>query len=277
MAKYSPEAIARFEDVLRNDPNSQVFAPLADVYCSEGRIAEAEKLAERGIRIHPQFAGGWVVWGKVLKAQKKFAEAVDALHRALSLSPENLLAAQILGETLLEQKKPKEALKVFKKILFLNPLAEKAKRIVEKLESLTADEYEDDLFALQKLEPLAGKAPAAPAPQPASAEKAPRAPIGGVGRMISLIDAFIARNDIDEARRLLDEALVEFGENDEIFQRQSLIQKRHKSRLAHADEVAEPLAPMGSREESIRQKKIATLQGILTAIQRIKEAPSEAL
>ena len=42
MPSFSADAIARFEEVLRKDPNSQVFAPLADVYRTEARLAEDE-------------------------------------------------------------------------------------------------------------------------------------------------------------------------------------------------------------------------------------------
>lgn len=276
MPKYSAEAIARFEEVLRNDPNSQVFAPLADSYCEEGRWVEAEAIAARGIKAHPRFAGGWVAWGKVLKMQQKYAEAIDALNRAVALAPENLMAMQTLGETLLELKKPKDALKVFKKILFINPMSEKAKRIVAKLETLSADEYEDDVFALEKLTPIQTGAPVATS-GPATVQKpvpiASAKPSAGLERMLSLIDAFIVRNDIHRARALLDETRVEYGDSDEILKRQSLINKRHSSQLSQTEETASPLPPIQSREEQIRRKKVVVLKELLGAIQRIKEAP----
>lgn len=272
MALFAPDAVARFEEVLRKDPNSQVFAPLADAYREEGRLQEADRLSSDGVRRHPQFAGGWVVRGKVLKDLRRAKEAEEALRKATKLAPENLLALQLLGEVCLEQKNPKESLKIFKRVLFLNPLAEKAKRIVAKLESLTADEYGEDLFAMTKLKPLEEKS-AAPAPAAAAKPAAPGEAPKGLVRMLSLIDAFIVRNDIHRASQLVDETRVEFGEHPEIEQRQKLLQRRKASQLSAAAETAEPLAPLSSREEAIRRRKLEKLQSLLRHIEGLKDAP----
>jgi tetratricopeptide (TPR) repeat protein len=269
MPTFSQEAVSRFEDVLRKDPNSQVFAPLAEAYRTEERWIEAEKIASDGVRRHPEFASGWVVLGKVQRDMKRPREAMASLRKAVGLAPENLLAMQLLGELLLELKEPKEALKVFKRVLFLNPQAEKAKRIIAKLESLTADEYDDEIFAMTKLKPLeeAASAPVAKAVVPVK----PGEPSKGLMRMLSLVDAFIVRNEIGRASQLLDETRTEFGEDANIQQRQLLLQRRRASQLAAQSEEAEPLAPLASREEQIRQKKVKTLRVLLRKIDELSE------
>lgn len=268
MSLFTPDAVARFEEVLRKDPNSQVFAPLADAYRTEGRLQDAERLSADGVRRHPTFAGGWVVRGKILRDLKRLPNAEESFRKATQLAPENLLALQLLGEVCLEQKNPKESLKVFKRVLFLNPLAEKAKRIVAKLESLTADEYGEDLFSMTKLKPLQEPAPAPKAPEPVKPGEIPK----GLVRMLSLIDAFIVRNDIVRADQLVDETRVEFGDHAEIEQRQKLLQRRKASQLSSLSETPAPLAPVTSREESIRQRKIETLRSLLRSIEHAKDA-----
>lgn len=270
MPSFSAEAVSRFEEVLRKDPNSQVFAPLAEAYREENRLSEAERVASDGVRRHPQFAGGWLSLGKVLRDLDRRQEAVDALRKAVTFAPENLLALQILGELQLELKSPKDALKTFKRVLFLNPLAEKAKRIVAKLESVTADEYEEELFAMTKLTFIEDKALSEKAPEPAA--KPGETPKGLV-RMLSLIDAFVVRNDITRADQLLDETRIEFGDHPEIRQRQLILQKRRASQLGSATEHASPLQPVASRESSIRQKKIELLQSLLRDIDAHRDAP----
>lgn len=268
MPQYSADAVSRFEEVLRKDPNSQVFAPLADVYRTEARLAEADWISSEGVRRHPGFAGGWVVRGRVMRDMKKPLDAEQAFRKAVQLAPENLLALQQLGEILLENKNAKEALRLFKRVLFLNPGAEKARRIVAKLESLTADEYGEELFAMTKLKPLEGKKSAAPAPAAAPGELS-----GGLVRMLSLVDAFIVRNDLIRAGQLVDETRVEFGDHPEIQQRALLLQKRKASMLSHATETPEPLAPVRNREESARRRKIETLHALLRTIESYKDAP----
>lgn len=269
MAKFDADAVARFEEILRRDAHSQVFAPLADAYREIGRLPEAEILGREGVKKHPRFPGGWLAYGKALRDGGKHEEAFKAFRQAAELSPENLLALQLMGESLLTLKQSKEALKVFKKILFLNPLAEKAKRIVGKLETLTADEYDQDVFAMTRLRPLSDAAvTAAPPPAPAS----PAAPAKGLTRMLSLVDAFIVRNEISRADQLLDETQTEFGEHAEIQQRRQMLQRRRASQLAEMQEQAEPLAPLSSREEMIVRKKVEVLRLMLREIERAREA-----
>ncbi|MBX2989040.1 MAG: tetratricopeptide repeat protein [Bdellovibrionaceae bacterium] len=275
MPQFSSDAVARFEEVLRKDPTSQVFAPLAEAYRSEQRLAEAARVASDGVQRHPEFAGGWVVYGKILKELNRPREAMEALNKAVHFAPGNLLALQLLGESHLEAKRPKEALRVFKRILFLNPQAEKARRIVEKLESLTADEYEEEIFAMTKLTPLQAPEPATVIardgdPAPAAKDRG-AAPGGALLRMLSLIDAFIVRNDLNRASQLLDETRQEFGEDNEIRQRQILLQRRRTSQLGLRTEAAEPLAPLSSREEQIRDRKIKALQLVLQRIEGLRD------
>lgn len=271
MAAFTPEALARFEEVLRKDPNSQVFAPLADAYRAEGRLREAEKLGSDGVRRHPKFAGGWVVWGKIQRELRHPEIALEAFQKATQLAPENLLALQLLGETFLELKRPKEALRTFKRVLFLNPMAEKAKKIIAKLESVTADEFDEEVFSMARLTTL--EMPSAQAakalPVTASQENVGR----GLIRMLSLIDAFIVRNDIARAQTLLNETRVEFGDHGEIDQRAALLQRRRASQMSSGVEDAAPLAPIASREESIRQQKIRALESLLRAVEAARPGP----
>lgn len=278
MPSFSAEAVTRFEEALQKDPNSQAFAPLAEAYRQEQRFLEAQRVVSEGVRRHPQFASGWVTFAKIQRDLKKSAEALESLQKALAIAPENLLALQMTGEVQLELKKPKEALRIFKRILFLNPQAEKARRIIAKLESLTADEYDDDLFAMTKLTSLAPQsAPSAEAPENlkpvVKVEAKPGETPKGLVRMLSLIDAFIARNDLTRSSQLLDETLKEFGEHAEISQRLLVLQRRRSSQLASRDEMAAPLAPLASREQQIRQKKVQTLQNLLRRIEQLPDAP----
>lgn len=271
MPQFDDESVARFEEVLRRDPTSQVFAPLAEAYRQSGRLAEAERLALRGIQKHPDFAGGWIAWGKVLRDLQRPAEALEAFQKASHRSPENLLALQLLGEAHLQMKDGKEALRTFKRLLFLNPLSEKARRLIEKLETLTADEFGDDTFAMTKLKPLEEK-PAAAAPAKAAPAAAPGEVPKGLIRMLSLVDAFIVRHDFGRALQLLDETRTEFGEHGLITQRQMTLQRRRTSQLVHESEQPEEITPIASREESVRERKVKALEAVLQRIEDFRAA-----
>lgn len=272
MPQFDDDAVARFEEVLRRDPYSQVFAPLAEAYRQSGRMQEAERLALRGIQRHPDFAGGWISWGKILRDQDRHAEALEAFQKAVHRSPENLLALQLLGEAYLQLKDGKEALRVFKRLLFLNPLSEKARRLITKLETLTADEFGEEVFAMTKLRPLEEKQPEpakAATPEPLPPGETPK----GMIRMLSLIDAFIVRHDYSRALQLLDETRTEFGDHPEISQRQMTLQRRRASQLMHESEQPEALAPIASREQQVLEKQTQALEEVLRRIGKYRTAP----
>ncbi len=135
MNSISTDMVQKYEQILRKDPNSQVFAPLADAYLEMGKAQQAEKLALRGLQLHPLLASGHVVMAKILRATNRPSEALESLDKAIQIAPENLLAYRLKGEILLENKSPKEALKAYKMVLFFNPQATKAQKIVQKLPS----------------------------------------------------------------------------------------------------------------------------------------------
>jgi hypothetical protein len=85
--------------------------------------------------------------------------------------------------------------------------------------------------------------------------------------MLSLIDAFIVRNDLNKAKMLLSDTQTEFGDHPEILQRMRLLHSRSGSMMAASYEnQATPLKPLVSREKAIQQRKLETLEMMLRNI-----------
>lgn len=274
MPKIEASAIEKYQSILAKDPTSQVFAPLAEAYREMGMMKEALQVVTAGVQRHPQFVGGLVTYAKVLRDAGQLGRALEALKKATTLAPENILAHQLLAETHLASKNAKDALKAFKMVLFLNPNSQSAKKAVQKLESLTADEYDEEVFAMTKLPQVNLDAPPEPTPvarfedndnfiPPVEAFKpAPVPKNKALERMLSLIDAFIVRNDLEKANALLKDTRMEYGDNPEIERRMKTLQVRYND----TDEPV-PLKPLMPREELIRQKKIETLEMMLRKIE----------
>lgn len=270
MPKIEASAIEKYQNILAKDPTSQVFAPLAEAYREMGMLKEALQVVTAGVQRHPQFVGGLVTYAKILRDAGQIGRAIEALKKATGLASENILAHQLLAELQLTNKNPKEALKAFKMVLFLNPSSQSAQKAVQKLESLTADEYDEEVFAMAKLPQVnldtppievtvpgtkTGAATEVFKPQPVPRNKA-------FERMLSLIDAFIVRNDLEKAHALLKDTRVEFGDHAEIERRMKTLQVRYNE----PDEPT-PLKPLLPRDEMIRQRKIETLQMMLRKIE----------
>lgn len=263
--KIDAGTVEKYQLILGKNPNSQVFAPLAEAYREMGMLQEAQKVVTEGVQRHPQFVSGLVTYAKVMRDLKHFDKALGALKKASLLAPENILAHHLLAEIHLSQKNPKEALKSFKMVMFLNPHSKSAQKAVQKLESLTADEYDEEVFAMTKLPDISldgehsqfqNKKEEAEAIKPV-AIKSNRA----MDRMLSLIDAFIVRNDLEKAHALLKDTRLEFGDHPEIERRMKTLQVRYND-----SEEAPPLKPLESRGKTNRDNKLEALRMMLRRI-----------
>lgn len=258
MQDIQPELIERYQILLQRDPKSQVFAPLTEAYRKMGLLEEAFRIAVRGVQFNPAFAGGRIALAKVFLDRDQLHAATEELEKAVESSAENIMAHGLLAECYLKLRRPKDALKAFKMVLFLAPMNEKAMRAVKKLEALTADEYEDDLFQMKPL----------PNIEQLETERAePLAPIGGTAsrdldRTLSLADAFIVRNDSDKALKTLRDAEAYFGTHPEIVKRLKLVTQRTLQR----DE--NPEVPPPSRKETYRGEQIDLLRSLLGRLHR---------
>lgn len=230
MDEINPEFIERYQKMYEKDPTSRVFAPLAEAYRKMGLIKEARELAEKGVLKHPHFPGGRVALGRIHLANSQFEEAEIQFRKAVDLAPENVLAYQLLAETYLRLKKTKEALKAYKMLLFINPENARAVNAVRKLEALTADEYDEELFAMKPLQ-LAVKE-WDQLELDVRSDSRPDKKRVYLDRALSLADAYIVRNDIDRALDALNEAERLFGPNPEIVKRLKLLHERQLNAIA---------------------------------------------
>jgi tetratricopeptide (TPR) repeat protein len=269
MAKLEPSVIEKYQSILAKDPSSQVFAPLAEAYREMGMLKEASQIVTAGVQRHPQFVGGLITFAKILREAQQIEKALESLKKATELAPENVLAHQLTAELQLELKNPKDALKSFKMILFLNPTSHSAQRAIQKLEALTADEYEDEVFSMKRLPDINWETPTPSSERlddlaslDSSYRVTPPTRDKAFERMLSLIDAFIVRNDLDKAQALLNDTAKEFGEQPEL-------EKRRKSLKIRNNESDEPvnLKPLRKREDLIQEQKLITLRLMLRNIQ----------
>lgn len=275
MGRVPQETIEQYQRMLVKDPNSKVFAPLAEALRENGLLPQAERVAVDGVKRHPRYVGGYVALGRILIDQLRYKEAMPILKAATDLDPQNLLALHLLGNTYLQLQMPKEALKAFKMVLFLNPLSEKAKNAVQKLETVSAEDYEDDVFQYQvlgqpstqklvstplELKNILPEEPAAPTPASMTSMSAKE-----LDRKLSLVDALIVRNDLERAREALMELNLRAPGNHEIAKRFDLLDE------AAPEEDAAELSPVMTREKMIFDRKVALLEGLLRRVKRARE------
>lgn len=253
--------IEKYQEILLKDRSSRVFAPLAEAYRKMGWLKEALSTCEQGIKLNPEFSGGYVALGKIYLDLKQLEKALSALDKAIQLNAENLLAHQLRGELQLKLKNPKEALRSYKMVLFLSPQHTRAQLAVKKLESLTAGDYEQELFEMKPLKPSSQTIEALQSPLLSPNENA-SAPghfdFSQLERILSLVDAFIVRNEFQRASELLSSSRAEFNHHPEIKKRIDLLRLRSDSQIAYS-----PPSNKLDRKSETKTAKILKLKGLL--------------
>src|SRR5277367_6862469 len=89
--------ITELKKKLEDDPDSLVFAPLADAYRKEGNLKEAFAVCKKGLEKHPTYTSARVVLGRIYQEQGKSDDAVLEFKKVLEVDSENLMAHSLLG------------------------------------------------------------------------------------------------------------------------------------------------------------------------------------
>lgn len=271
VSDVNAQLIEKYQKLYEQDPESRIFAPLAEGYRKMGLLNEALELATEGVRIHPHFSGGRVALGRIYFDLGQMEKAEVEFRVATELTPENVLAHQFLADSLVKLKKHKDALRAYKMLLFLAPDNQKASMAVKKLEALTADEYEEELFAMKPLVEAVkdwDKLQLQDLPEDKDDTAKDRETLRNeryLARVLSLVDAFIVRNDIDKAIATLNDAEKMWGAQPEIIKRLTLIHQRNVQNLTYPKTSAELKAPR-TRQQQKTDNKIQFLQDLLLQI-----------
>jgi tetratricopeptide (TPR) repeat protein len=130
----------------QEDPNSRVFAPLAEAYRKVNRIDEAIEIAREGLKIHPGFIGGRVALARALFDKQLYDEVIEELKPVIRDAPDNLVAQRLVADSYLIQGQVADALGAYKMLLYFAPQDLEAAQLVQELES---EAYESGVLVLR--------------------------------------------------------------------------------------------------------------------------------
>ncbi len=118
---------AFLENFFEHNPESVVFARLADSYLKMDKVDIATELCEDGIKKHPYYATGHFILGKCYLAKKKYELAEKEFKRVLLFDPKFLAAHKYYGDLMKEIGWENTCETSYKKILQIDPLDEVAR------------------------------------------------------------------------------------------------------------------------------------------------------
>lgn len=264
------DELERLQVELYQNPQSGNFVRLAELYLGKEMAVEAVTLIQQSLKFHPQSVSGLILLGRSLRKTKDFKAALEPLTQATSLAPDNWRAWLELAEVYLELKVAKKAHTAFKKVLFFNPTHPQARRATAKLEVLTADEYDEDLFEMKQL-PDTHEAPTQQNETVVGTAQNWSTPPEGLVRILSYIDALIIRHENKKALDLLNDCSTKYGTHPEIESRRLKLSAYEQPAYIQPKSLADASK---SRRELVQEKKLRVLQELL---RRIESARSQSL
>ena len=125
------DRLSKLEKAYRQNPESPLFARLADQYLSRGMVFRALDICEEGCERFPDYTTGFLILSRCYEARDDFEAARKAMGRALRLDPENPGGFKRLSNIYQNLGNSELALKSLEQAARLDPLDEQANEQVE--------------------------------------------------------------------------------------------------------------------------------------------------
>jgi predicted regulator of Ras-like GTPase activity (Roadblock/LC7/MglB family) len=132
------ERIAKCQKILDADPNSQIFAALAEAYRKKGLFAKAFEICSKGIEKHPDYSSAFIVMAKINLDQGNHAEAAYQLQKAIAVGGRTRSVDVLEAEILIMQGQINRARHILEKLHISDPKNDTVNNLIIKLETLPA-------------------------------------------------------------------------------------------------------------------------------------------
>ncbi len=118
---------------LQQNPDSLIFARVAEALLVRGKVDEAIRICEEGIRKHPYYVTGHMVLGKCYLQKKMFDLAEKEFKRVLLFEPKHIAAHKFTGDLMKEAGWAEACQKSYAEILKIDPLDSKISSALENI------------------------------------------------------------------------------------------------------------------------------------------------
>lgn len=141
-------SISELESRMRDNPNSLLFAHLADLYLTKGRIDDAIHTCDVGLKQHAAYVTGYFVLAKAYLAAGKPDKAEASLKTILTHDRQYLSAHKLLGDIMARDGWENKAAVHYRDLLRIDPLEMEAR---DMLSSMSGEEESLGEFASHEI------------------------------------------------------------------------------------------------------------------------------
>ncbi|KAA3630780.1 MAG: hypothetical protein DWP97_14585 [Calditrichaeota bacterium] len=132
------ERINKCRKILSEDPNSQIFAALAEAFRKKGDLNEAFRVCQSGLKIHPSYGAAHIVMAKINLDKGLYDWAMVEAKKAADIDGKTRTVELLLSEIYIYKGEFNDAIKLLTKLQMddpdnyqINKLLEIAKKIPE--------------------------------------------------------------------------------------------------------------------------------------------------
>jgi len=129
------DRIAKCEKILASEPNSQIFAALAEAYRKKGDTKKAQDVCIQGLKVHPNYSPARVVLSKIFIDKENFNAAYEELKKAINASGRTRSIDILESEILIRRGQIPEARVILEKLFSSDPKNETVKHLLSLIAS----------------------------------------------------------------------------------------------------------------------------------------------
>lgn len=149
------DRIEKCQKLLDGDPNSQIFAALAEAYRKRGELDKAFRICQSGLKVHPSYASAHVVMAKINLDRGLYDWAEAEVRKAIEIEGATRVTELLLAEVQLYRGDFDAATRLLRKLASADPGNGHIQKLLDIAKKLPAEQA--------KAASASGRAPVAPA------------------------------------------------------------------------------------------------------------------
>ncbi len=134
------ERISKCEKILSDDPNSQIFAALAESHRKKGQLEKAFRICQTGLKIHPSYASAHIVMAKINLDRGLYDWAEIEANTAADLGGRTRTVELLLAEIYIYKGDFDQAIRLLRHLYTQDPHNSQIKKLLEIAERLPREQ-----------------------------------------------------------------------------------------------------------------------------------------